>query len=439
MRYFSTFLFIFCFSAGLVSAQQNTPANQAKIWYQSLQWIYEDNNKTLPKNDQKPVPKVSSESVEQFEKDLAAASKTKQDGYNFYTLMYQPVQEKLRKSRPDSDEVLIGAIVAEAAKKSNRKTEDLRFALETTAHRNTETARPEVPVEAPENTLLPEENPATQEPENVPVPSAPASELKTVKEEPNMLFNVISIAALLLAALAFYRSSRKSSRGVAPARTSEGYANAVGKPVQSNAGNQHVNALKKEVENLKKAYNNLKRENENWRAEMQNAIQDLQRTAYAAPQVAEQYGHAATNSNAQPLPAMQPEYQTENLASQENFIIETDHLFTEEIQLQNQVKYTRVPEDGQLKDRDLHYDSRDTWSFIEVTLPENGATTAKFRINPHVNHALAINNSLDRLENAVEFARSANKATQLVNVADGELTRTAQGWQITKRAKIHLA
>ncbi|HSI90168.1 MAG TPA: hypothetical protein VK927_03580, partial [Adhaeribacter sp.] len=67
------------------------------------------------------------------------------------------------------------------------------------------------------------------------------------------------------------------------------------------------------------------------------------------------------------------------------------------------------------------------------------SNTATFRINPYVNHALAINNSLDRLENAFEFARSANKATQLINDADGELMRTPQGWQITRRAKIHLA
>jgi hypothetical protein len=439
MRYFSTFLYILFFSAGLVSAQQNSAQTQAKIWHKALQWIYEDNNKTVGKNDQKPVPKVSSESVEQFEKDLAAASKTKQDGYNFYTLMYQPVQEKLRKKQPVSDEVLIAAIEAEAAKKSNRKTENLRFALERTAPRTTETTQPEVPVEAPENTLPPEENPAMQEPENVPVPSASASEVKTVKEEPNMLFNVISIAALLLAALAFYRSSRKSSRAVAPSRTSEGYANAAGKPVQSNAGNQNVNALKKEIESLKKAYNNLKRENENWRAEMQNAIQDLQKTAYAAPQVTERYDLVSNSPTPQNQAATQPEYQAENNPSQENFTLETDHLFTEEAPSQTLIKYTRVPEDGQLKERDLHHDSRDTWSFIEVTLPENGSNSARFRINPHVNHALAINNSLDRLENAFEFARSSSKATQLINDADGELMRTAQGWQITKRAKIHLA
>ncbi|KAA9338997.1 hypothetical protein [Adhaeribacter soli] len=439
MRYFSILLYIFCFSSATATAQQNTSANQVKIWYQALQWIYEDNNKTLPKDNQKPVPKVSQESVEQFEKNLAAASKARQDEYNFYTRMYQPVQEKLRKNQPVSDEMLIEAIMAEAAKKPDRKVENLRLELEKAASKNLATVPPDDQPENPEENLTTAANAATQEPENVPVPSAPASEVKTVKEEPNMLFNVISIAALLLATLAFYRSSRKSSRAMPPARTSEGYANAVGKPVQSNTGNQHVNALKKEIESLKKAYNNLKRENENWRAEMHNAIQDLKKKAYAAPQVAERYDLASNSPAPQNQAAAQPEYPAENNASQENFTLETDHLFAEETPVQNQVKYTRVPEDGQLKERDLHYDNRDTWSFIEVTLPENGSNTARFRINPHVNHALAINNSLDRLENAFEFARSANKATQLVNVADGELTKTAQGWQITKRAKIHLA
>jgi hypothetical protein len=123
--------------------------------------------------------------------------------------------------------------------------------------------------------------------------------------------------------------------------------------------------------------------------------------------------------------------------------VNADHLFTEENenqpQLQSQIKYARVPEDGLIKDRDLHQDSRDAWSFMEVTLPANGNNIAAFRINPNVNHALAINNSLDRLENAFEFARSANKASQLLNKADGELVKTDQGWKISKRAKITLA
>ncbi|MBK0404657.1 hypothetical protein I5M27_16810 [Adhaeribacter sp. BT258] len=436
MRYFLIFLFLLYFSTGQVSAQENPPQNQARIWQKALQWIYEDNNKTVGKNAQKPVPTVSGERVAQFEKDLAAASKTRQDEYNFYTRLYQPVQEKLRKNQPVSDKVLIAAIVAEAAKKSDRKTEDLRFALETITPRNTETAQPEVPEEVPESILPPEENPATQGPENAPVPETSSNEIKTVKAESNMPL-ILSIAALLLAAFAFMRSSRKSSpSSVASGRTSESFATSTGVPVQ---GNQNLQALKKEIESLKKAYNHLKRENENWRAEMQDAIQELQKTAYDASANAEKYNHVSGNASQQIQPETQPVFEPEETSSQENFQVETDHLFTEEALPQILVKYTRVPEDGQLKERDLHHDSHDTWSFIQVTLPENGCNSAKFRINPHVNHALAINNSLDRLENAFEFARSSNKATQLINDADGELMRTAQGWQITKRAKIHLA
>ena len=104
----------------------------------------------------------------------------------------------------------------------------------------------------------------------------------------------------------------------------------------------------------------------------------------------------------------------------------------------NFTKYARVPEDSVIKDRDMHADRNDNWSFIEITVSDPNAQKARFRINPHINHALAINNSLDRLENAFDFPRTANKATNIVNQSDGELVRVPQGWRIEKRAKITL-
>ena len=412
------------------TAQQNTAANQAKIWHKALTWIYEDNNKTQGKTDQKPVPQASAKSLEQFEKDLAAASKKQQDAYNFYSRLYQPVQQKLAKTKPVTNEVLINAIVAEAGK-PGRDADQFRLALETAANPGTTTATPE---ENPETTSIQPE----PEPENLTAPTV-ASEIEKPVQDENKLPMYLSILALLLAAFALWRASQKNSRSAAPTQPE----NAMPASVKNTSENSNVKALKREIQTLKNELHQLKTENENWRAYVQQAIQNLQAESFAKPPVSENY----TAFNEQFSTPNQTEIATQNAresypetpAENQPYIVETDHLFAEETPLQNLVKYTRVPEDGQLKERDLHYDSRDTWSFIEVTLPENGSNSARFRINPHVNHALAINNSLDRLENAFEFARSANKATQLVNVADGELTRTAQGWQITKRAKIHLA
>src|SRR5690606_28163063 len=135
-------IFLFLLTTAAATAQENTAQTQEKIWHRALVWIYEDNNKTLGKNEQKPTPQVSNESLEALEKDLATASKNQQDAYNFYSRLYQPVQQKLSKSKPVSDEALINAIVAEAGK-PGRDPEQLRFALETAAKQVTAAEEPE--------------------------------------------------------------------------------------------------------------------------------------------------------------------------------------------------------------------------------------------------------------------------------------------------------
>ncbi|MFC5271999.1 hypothetical protein [Adhaeribacter terreus] len=431
MRNLFLLLFIFLLSSAAAAAQENTAPTQAKIWHRALVWIYEDNNKTLGKNEQKPVPQVSNESLANFEKDLAAASKANKDGYNFYKLVYQPVQEKLAKSKPVSDEALMNAIVAETSKKPGRNVKHLRFALETATKSE---AVSETPEEYRETTAMQPE----PEPENVTAPTVPSNTEKPVKDE-NKLPMYLSILALLLAAFALWRASQKNTSRAAVVR-SENDMLVAGK---SASESPNVKALKRQIQTMRNEYHQLKSENENWRADMQQAIQNLQAAAFINPLAKENYADFHDQSTSQNLGGTGHQHTMENYsetpAEAQPYEVETDHLFAEEPQPQSHKKYTRVPEDGLLKDREMHTDSRETWSFIEVTIPDAQSNTATFRINPYVNHALAINNSLDRLENAFEFARSANKATQLINDADGELMRTAQGWQITKRARIHLA
>lgn len=423
----------------------------AQIWHRALTWIYSDNNKTLPAPQQKQLPVVSESSLKKFETDLKNASVKGKDGYNFYQLLYLPVASSLYK-RPNElvdATLLIKKIVKEAGSKPGRDTVKLKASLTTFVTKTQ--PKPEV-VAKTESLATAEVAPPVNTKTALPDTTQPATQ-ETKKSVP-FEFNtamVLSLIALALAAWALLRTFGRKPEVVAAA--SRNFSNSAGAEVGGSANSKNLNAIHKDLKTLRDEIIRLKKENERLLNQMAGEIQEV-RNSVSASQVQTQNSYQ--NQAQQPTQFQEtnqyqapPQNQIQDLSqpagyAQNTFDIEDDHLIMETentepiIAETNFTKYARVPEDSVIKDRDLHTDRNDNWSFIEVSVSDPNAQTAKFRINPHINHALAINNSLDRLENAFDFPRTANKASNIVNQQDGELVRVPQGWKIERRAKITL-
>lgn len=423
----------------------------AQIWHRALTWIYSDNNRTVAQNQQQKMPAVSSANLKKFETGLKNASVTGKDSYNFYQLLFLPVARELYK-RPNElidAPLLIKRIVKEAGAKAGRDTVKLKAALTTfvtkTEPKPEEITKPESLATAQ---VAPPVNTQTSTPET--------TQVATQETKKSVLFDfntpmVLSLIALALAAWALLRTfGQKPQAAVSAPRN---YSTSSGAEVGSSVNSKNLNAVHKDLKTLRDEIIRLKKENERLLNQMAREIQEV-RNAVSANLMQTQNSYQ--NHTPQPTqfqestqsqaPAQTPIQDLSQPAgyAQNTFDIEDDHLIMETENAEPIVaesdftKYARVPEDSVIKDRDLHTDRNDNWSFIEVSVSDPNVQTARFRINPHINHALAINNSLDRLENAFDFPRTANKATNIINQTDGELIRVPQGWKIEKRAKISL-
>ena len=428
----------------------------AQVWYQALTWIYHDNNRTQPANQQVQMPTVSSANLKKFETDLKNASAKKQDGYNFYQKLFLPVAQELYK-RPNElidASTLIRRIVKEAAAKPGRDTVKLKAALTTfvsnTQPKPDEVAKPESIATAE---VAPPVNTQTALPKN---DTFDAKETNSTFL-PERIMDIISVLALAIGGLALWRTMNRKPAAASVPATNRNFSTSNGAEVGSSANSKNLNAIHKDIKTLRDEIVKLKRENERLLNTMAGEIQEVRNSV--AAQQGNQHNYQSTNTQPsgqyqEPMQSsnqyQQPEQnQLQDLTqpagyAQNTFDIEDDHLIMETENPEpafvetNFTKYARVPEDSVIKDRDLHTDKSDNWSFIEVSVTDPNAQTARFRINPHINHALAINNSLDRLENAFDFPRTANKASTIVNQQDGELVRVPQGWKIERRAKITL-
>src|SRR5688572_19186247 len=281
MRVILSLLFCFLVSfqvsaQGLEYAVANDDPLQARIWHRALNWIYEDNNRTMPEKQRFTVPKVSDINLKKFETDLKNASAKNQDGYNFYPKLFLPVAQRLYKSSSElvNSEMLIKEIVKEAGVKPGRDTVKLKEALITFVSKTE--PKPEEVASAQTQTV--------QEPVNTQV-APPVVDTAAAKEtNKSVPFDfdtpmVLSLLALALAAWALLRTfGRKPEAAIAASRN---YSTSTGAEINAPANSKNLNAIHKDLKTLRDEIIRLKKENERLLNKMAGEIEEVRNSVSA--------------------------------------------------------------------------------------------------------------------------------------------------------------